>query len=98
VILIWACVGRYSAHRVRRQASGLSLFTADESLLLDLGLDYRSIDGLSSEIRPDFFTPHYFRLQDAARRSIGPAYRLGQSSVVGDGFDERESEVDKRCI
>jgi tRNA U34 5-carboxymethylaminomethyl modifying enzyme MnmG/GidA len=49
MVLIWTCVGRYSAH-LRRQASDLSLFTADESLLLNPELDYQSIDGLSSEI------------------------------------------------
>jgi hypothetical protein len=53
-MLIWTCVGRYSAHRGGLQAFDLSLFTADESLLLDPGLDYRSIDGLSSEIKPGF--------------------------------------------
>jgi tRNA uridine 5-carboxymethylaminomethyl modification enzyme len=42
--------GRYDAFLVRQEAD-LKAFTADEEMLLDEGIDYQHIQGLSNEVR-----------------------------------------------
>lgn len=42
--------GTYAPH-LRRQAQDLRVFNADEALLLDPGLDYAKVWGLSEEVR-----------------------------------------------
>jgi tRNA uridine 5-carboxymethylaminomethyl modification enzyme len=42
--------GRYDAFLVRQEAD-LKAFAADEEMLLDEGIDYKDVEGLSSEVR-----------------------------------------------
>jgi len=59
--------GHYSAHLFRQEAD-LRLFMEDESLALDPDMDYKAVEGLSSEVRE--------RLGKVRPETIGAAKRM----------------------
>ncbi|GAA5925286.1 hypothetical protein JCM10213_008751 [Rhodosporidiobolus nylandii] len=62
-----AIAGKYKQH-ILRQAHDVALFLRDENLVIDEGVDYDTMKGMSMEVRA--------RLKEARPRTLGQAKRL----------------------